>query len=1386
MGYNGAAQHKEIAFKHLSTIDGLSNFTVFSIAQDHQGFMWFGTMDGLNRFDGKHIKTYREDPDDLNSIGNNFIYSLQISSDSGLWVGTNRGLYYYDFYYNSFSSIPIVDSTGNNNVNIIIRSLLLDENWLWIGTNKGLFKYDLTENKFPQFDRDVDKGDQPAGTVYALYKSQDGIIWIGSDQGLTRYDNGIFSKIDLNKNSKRDIPEIVISIISDKKGRIWLGTQGLQTGIIIYDPIKKTVEELNESNGHLPYNRVNCLYRFENGNIWAGTTWGLSIIDPKTYESNFIVHRRHDPGSISQNSIKYIYQDQNGLIWISTYSGGVNYFDAKSQKITSFTHNSDDENSLNYNIVSCIFEDGQNDLWIGTEYGGVNIFSNTDKTFKVLKKETDQNSLINDNVKSIIEDQRGRKFIATQFGLSIYNPTDNSFVNISDQLSSRGSLDYRIVHDLCQDKYGNIWIGTIGERGHFQMYDLLKDTILHFYPEKRNFPTLYSVGVNSMVYDETRDIVWAGGNNGLAGFNIESKKYVTDDALLPAASTFQDIIINDLFLDNNGILWIATFGRGLFIMDVETFQLRRIGRNEGLFESSFYALISDDDGNIWASVSASLLKIKALDSFKNPIIHVEKFGIQEGFPPQQYFRTATYKGDDGTLYFGGDNGFISFNPREVENIVFHPAVAILDIHVDGKSLEIESKTKDRYLNVASMKEVSLTYNQSSFAVQFIAPNFINPDNTWYQYQLFGSHDSWQKLENANAINFSELKPGNYELRLRASSDPDSFAEDFTAINIEINPPYWGTPLAYFIYVIIILVLLYAFYTTSRNWERLSQNLRFEHLEREKEHEFHLKRIKFFTDISHELRTPLTLILAPLERIVQSNFGSAKIKNQLMLMLRNGDRMLQLINQLLDLRKLETGHMQLKAAKGNISNFIKEVSLSFRELAQHRNIEFTVESSQHNIDVWFDRDKFEIILFNLFSNALKFTQDKGKVSVFVELVNDEYPDHSLENKNSPGAKGSIRIRIENTGLGIPADQIEHIFERFYTGQIVKEPMKYSSGVGLEIVKNLVDLHKGEVSAKSCYDENGINRRTCFTIILKKGKEHFTKDELLETYKSSEDISNYRKPITLIEIEKPVGDKEYPVCSIIEPKEEFILIVEDNHEVRKLVADIFRDEYNILEAVNGDEGLDIARDKIPNLIISDIMMPGIDGIELCRRIKTDINTSHIPVILLTARTAVTFKYEGLETGADDYIVKPFSVENLRLRSKNLIKQRKLLKEHFTQPGSILSAEITLTSVDEKLMQKTIDYILEHLSDSDLTVDKIAKEIGMSRANFYRKTKALTNMSASEFLRKVRMDHAAQLLKTNKFRVSEVQSMVGISDADYFRKCFKEHFDLAPKAYIESQGK
>ncbi|MCK5468993.1 MAG: hypothetical protein KAI99_10790, partial [Cyclobacteriaceae bacterium] len=798
------AQQSGINFKHLSTVDGLSNFTVLSIAQDHQGFMWFGTMDGLNRFDGEHIKIYREEPDDPNSLGNNFIWSLLCSSDSGLWVGTYRGLYYYDFYHDNFHLIPIIDGIGNKNIAMEIRSLLVDENWLWVGTNRGLFRYDLFLEKIIPFEVDINEHDRPIGNVIALEKSNDGTLWIGDEKGLMKYQNGKFNRIDIEINSQHNVSFQGLGISIDNTGKVWFGTHNLELGLIIYDPETKSSITLSKKDGYLPHNRVKSLFRFPDGNIWLGTRWGLAIINEKTYDSRHIIHERYDPGSISHNSIRQIFQSKSGVIWIGTYSGGVNYIDPESQRIAHFTDKYNNENSINFNIVSTIFEDKNKNFWIGTEYGGgVNIYDPSTGRFHVIKKEEGKNSLVDDNIKSIIEDQRGRKFIATQNGLSIYSPAKNSFINISKKPGTRGILTDLRVHDLCLDKLGNIWVGTRGGPNRIQMYDVKCDSIINFFPVDTEFPVTDHVIINSMIYDEKRDIVWAGSDKGLDGFSIRTKEYLKDKNFLSMSERLEGITINDLMLDKKGIFWIATFGHGLYLMDLNSFRLRKVNRDEGLVESSIYALTNDNDGYVWASVNAHLLKIKASNSIVDPITYIEKYGIQEGFPPQQYFRTSAYKGSDGTLYFGGDDGFISFNPREVENIVFHPSVAILDILVNGISLEVISKTTNQFLNVASLNKVVLAYKQSSFAVQFIAPNYINPDNTWYPYQLSGIHDSWQDLGNSNAINITKLKAGNYELKIKASSDPDNFAQEFTTINMEIKPPYWGTPLAYLIYVILI-------------------------------------------------------------------------------------------------------------------------------------------------------------------------------------------------------------------------------------------------------------------------------------------------------------------------------------------------------------------------------------------------------------------------------------------------------------------------------------------------------------------------------------------------------------------------------------------------------
>jgi signal transduction histidine kinase/ligand-binding sensor domain-containing protein/DNA-binding response OmpR family regulator len=1355
------SQHNEITFKHLSTVDGLSNFTVLAIAQDHHGFMWFGTMDGLNRYDGKNIKIYKEDPGDPYSLGSSYIWSLLTAGDSGIWVGSHRGLYYYDHYHDNFHPIPILDNQGQEIPNLSIRSLLVSEKILWIGTEQGLYWYDLDSRDLIPYLGEIIADNRPAGKIIALEQSKDGKIWIGDSHGLLSFRKGTFNRIAIQNAAGKDTLLQGLGIAFDGRGRVWFGSDNTDLGIIIYDPVDQSQLILSRQNGYLPHNRVKSFFRDSTeGNILFGSLWGLGLINEITFEHQHFLNVPYDPGSISHNSIRQIFQSRNGIIWFGTYSGGVNYFDPKSQMISHFKNRHNDENSLNINIVSFIYEDWDKKLWIGTEYGGINIFDPADRSFRVLQNEPGRNSLINDNVKNILQDQAGRYFIATQFGVSIFDPVTGTFTNLDDKPSGRGRLGYHIVHGLCMDNTGNIWIGTAGMTGqcYFHMYDVNRDSILHFIPGRDDFPWLKDMEVHTMISDLNHEMIWSGGTSGLVGFDINRKKYLNDSLFYPTSKALREIYINDLYLDKHGLLWIATMGLGIHIMDVQTYQLREVTGLGGMLGNSFYALARDEEGNIWASANSYLLKIGAPDNITDPITEIQKFDVQEGFPAQQYYKNAACRGSDGTLYFGGNYGFIAFDPGQVENRILHPEVAILDIVVNGRSVRIQSEKKDQYLNIASQSSVSLNHNQSSFSIRFIAPNFINPENTWYQYQLSGEEDLWQDLENSNAIHFTKLKAGSYELRLRASSDQEDFIDEYTTIHLRIAPPWWRSKLAYLLYFMILLGMLYLFFMISRQWERLRQNLRFEYLQREQEKEFNRRRLKFFTDISHELRTPLTLILAPLERIVQSSFGSAKIKNQLMLMLRNGDRMMQLINQLLDIRRLETGNLQLQAAEGNMAHFIKEVSLSFRELAKDRNIDFKVTCPEERISVWFDRDKFEIILFNLLSNALKFTPDQGKIAVYVGVANDGT---------------SVQIQVENSGRGIQEQHLKHIFDRFYTGHMSDGSRRSSSGVGLEIAKNMVELHHGNISVESAYDDKGLEGHTRFTITLKTGKKHFSDEELLKEYKSSEDISHYKQT------------KVSNSIDVSPAKQESVLIIEDNPEIRALVAGIFIEQYNTHTAADGDEGLKMAREIIPDLIISDIIMPGIDGIELCRRIKTDVNTSHIPVILLTARTAVTFKYEGLETGADDYIVKPFNVEDLRLRSRNLIRQRKKLKDRFGHTGVVLPTEISITSVDEKFLQKSIDYIIEHIGECDLTVDRIAREVGMSRANFYRKIKALTNSSAAEFLRKIRMEQAAQLLKTNKFRVSEVTSVVGFSDADHFRECFKSQYGMTPREFMESHS-
>ena len=724
--------------------------------------------------------------------------------------------------------------------------------------------------------------------------------------------------------------------------------------------------------------------------------------------------------------------------------------------------------------------------------------------------------------------------------------------------------------------------------------------------------------------------------------------------------------------------------------------------------------------------------------------------------------TQLPKDDNGALFFGGINGISYFDPYQITVNIYKPPVVFTDFLIRNKPVSLNDKNSPLKNQINETDQITLTHDQGFISFKFAALNYINPDKNQYAYKMegFSGDEAWHYVGSQRMATYTNLNAGTYIFKVKAANNDGLWNNSLKTIKLIVLPPWWKTWWAYLIYALLIGLLLYAFYYYSLKTARLKNELVFEHLSHEKDQELSQRKLTFFTNISHEIKTPLTLILAPLENLVGLNEGNNKTQNQLMLMQRNGERLIRLINQLLDFRKFESGNMNLQAAEGNIVRFVNEVFIAFEAYAKSKKISFKFNSKQEEIKVFFDRDKLEKILYNLLSNALKFTPEGGKIVLHIKTDND-----------------SVFIEVEDNGQGIPDQNINKIFECFNHFSDPRFSV-HGTGIGLSFSKGLVELHHGKLTVKSAVATEEVNGYTCFTVQLPLGSQHLKPAEINPDFKDSENIAQYYQLGS-----NPEQSFTYkPKTALENTDQPIMLIVEDNVDVLNFIAHIFTDKYKVYTALNGLKGWETAIEIIPDIIISDVMMPEMNGTVLCNKIKSDIRTSHIPVILLSARTPLIFKIEGLETGADDYITKPFSVNILEARVRNLIESRKKLRDRYSKEISLQPQNVAITSPDEKFLSKVMLFIEANLAEPTLTVEELGKEIGMSRATLYRKMKALTNQTAIEFIRGVRLKRAAQLLAQNKFNVSEVAYMVGFMDVDYFRKCFKEQFGFTPKEYTE----
>jgi signal transduction histidine kinase/ligand-binding sensor domain-containing protein/DNA-binding response OmpR family regulator len=1345
LGQDFSANNQLLKFKQFSLTEGLSQSSVLCILQDSKGYMWFGTRDGLNKYDGHSFKTYQYNYRDKKSISNSFIRSLLEDKNGNIWIGTNNGLNKY---------IPHEDNFERFKHTISNESLIDNEIWslaiatgddLWIGTNAGLEKFSTRTTKREHIES-VSEGSNTLlkKQIRSLFVASDASLWICNRENITVYNTQkkeirqfSYPASKLRKSTRNYIPVIY----EDRNSDIWLG---YRDGLALFNVKKNEFEHFNlasESNVSIN-SEVRAIHQDLFGNIWVGTYDGLYIIDKEKSLITQYIHDENNLNSISQNSVYSIIGDTKGDVWIGTYAGGINYYDRSFDLFKNYYAGTNNY-KLNYKVISSIVENEHGNLWIGTEGGGLNFLDKKTGKFTYYTHSTNPKSLSTNNVKSIIETSEGNLWIGTHDGgLNFLNPRKKPFEfkkykrDINDSLS----LSNERIIALLEDYNQNIWIGTSG--GGLNMLDANSNTIFRI-KEASSYVGDFIFNISKT---NNKDILLISGSKGLAKINVDTKKLTLIEYKDEGAAAENTTITLCTFEDEFNNIWIGTQGDGLYYYNSKTQKSLRFGTDEGLPNQVIYTILSDNYNNLWFSTNKGLSRLNLeTRQFKN-------FDVSDGLISNEFNYNSKIELKSKELMFGSANGLVFFNPNKIVENAFIPPVYVTSISVNNKPFLSGTKIE---------KEITLTHNQNVFGFNFIALSYSQSDQNKYAYKLEGFDKDWNYIGNKKSATYTNLDAGNYTFKVKASNSDGLWNEKGQSVKVRIKPPFWKTWWAYLTYVALLVSVLFLIrkYSLLRIHEK--NELKQERLEKEKIEEINSLKLKLFTNISHDFRTPLTLIIGPLERMIQKKDGNSFVQKQHETMYRNASVLLQLINQLLDFRKSESGKLKLKASKNNIVSFVENIKKSFEELASFREIEYTFTSSDSEIDIWFDVVNLKKVIFNLLSNAFKFTPDNGSIKINVSTIKKDQSKF-------------IKIEIEDTGKGIPKKNIKFVFDRFYQVER-KENVRSGTGtgIGLALAKSVIELHSGNIEVKSIENEG-----TSFSILLPFGKKHLEKDQIIKESNELEEINIYEE-----ETVKSLKEKAQTVTPIkvaIDENIPTLLIVEDNTEVRTFVKQIFEKNHNILEAENGKVALDIAKNNSIDLIISDVMMPIMDGIELCENIKTNVITSHIPVLLLTAKTSQDSLKEGYKTGADAYVTKPFDANILEQKVKNLLQTRQNLIKKFKKDIILKPKELEITSADEIFLQKSITLIEKNINNSEFTINDFIEEIGMSRSALYRKLKSLTGQSINEFIRTIKLKRAAQLIAQTKRTISEIAYDLGFNDLKHFRKSFQKLFDELPSQY------
>ncbi|MFY0605105.1 MAG: response regulator [Cyclobacteriaceae bacterium] len=1291
-------------FERVSLETGLSQVSVRSIVQDELGNIWLGTRNGLNRYDGSRMQIFRATEKENDLLENQIQDLLYVNQK--VWVLTPNSLSSFDIYSEKFENYLIRDLVaGCTNTGVI-----------WVATKNKLYRLNEELKKFEEQSITL----RPNESITVL-KSLSSDLLIGTNMGLWRLSG--------NRTPTLIKDELEIQcLFVDSREHIWIGTNNKG----LYKTFNgRELQHYTAERDDISHNFVRCIEEDNSGSIWVGTYRGLDVIRADGSRQHYS-HDESQVTSLSHNSIWCLFKDKSDAMWVGTFFGGANVFEPTESLFQYYPANDEQNESLNFRVVGQIIEDQKQNLWISTDGGGLNYFDRHENKFTYYQSSSDKNSLSDNNVKSL-------------------------YLNEGKDL----------------------WIGTY--RGGLNKLDLNTGQISQYYPQldSTDLSKIPEIGVIIPFKDD----LLLGTSNGVMKFDLVREQF---SRVLPPNIDQQvrNQIWSILFCKDE--LWIGTETYGLFKYNLEDQSLENYRfsneRSSGLLSNSVYSSFCDPEGNIWIGTSNGLNKylpetnnfeqytqdmgyqgniiysIEASNtsdlilqtnegiSFFDPALKTfENLTAATGLPLHELSHKGLFRSSDGYLFISGINGMVSFHENKIRNNIPRQKPLITSLIVNNQIISPQSDPDVISQSIQTSPTINLNHQHTSVALAFSDMAFTSSSKQTMEYMLEGFDKNWINAGNRSMVTYTNLNDGTYRFRLR----PVKFPELEQVAVLEMRPPFYLSSIAYFLYILVAVAIFFLVYRQKLEQTKLSYKLEAEKEKHDQDEKLHQTKIRFFTNISHEFRTPLTLIAGQIELLLEQHNLKPSVYKRILNVHKNTLRLRNLISELLDFRKQETGHLKLQVEKYNFIELIHEIFLSFTELAKHHNIDYQLLKEFEECELWFDRLQMEKVFYNLLANAFKFTPEGGQIIVQISET-----------------EGMISTEIINTGPAISPDLMEKIFDRFYQLENLESKNPHSTGIGLALSKGIVDGHSGEIDVRSNKAD-----QTIFSVKLRKNKFHYTPEQIV--------TSKQHLPLVINVNENGQVDTK------ISTKNETILIVEDNAEILDFLKDLLKPFFKIVTATNGEEGLSIIKNNQPDIVISDVLMPKMTGVEMCTKLKSDIVTSHIPVILLTARGSEDHKIEGLETGADDYITKPFNPKMLIARVNNILNNRNMLLEKYQNNPLPNARKVAKSRIDKEFLDKAHSAVMANLDKADYDVKAFSRDMALGRTNLFSKIKGITGQTPNGFINHIKISIAAKRMIQEPDRtISEIANSCGFPNPHYFSRVFKKQFNQSPKDYRKLQ--